>query len=325
MESGVKSAPLAAKTRGGANVPLPWPSSTLTVALSCCAVTRSSRPSPLKSPTATARGAPPTARSIRGRKEPSPLFSSRLRVPLWLFAVTRSREPLRSKSPAATERGVWPTLRIRGFGRNEPSPWPRRSCTAGPAGPAVFRATSGRRSPLKSPTATDPAMPVPRPPLRTAVVTAGWNEPLPFPSSTLRLLWAVVAETGPRLTTARSGLPSLLKSATVTAWGRTPTGKVTAGRKLGTVRSSNTSSVKVGRGADRDSGRDVFRKRCNQDRAMRGTLRERTTGRNAPRRGAGTRCSGGDAATRMPRGGTGRASGALGLAPDFSRQGEGGG
>ena len=146
----------------------------------------------------------------------------------WLFAVTRSRAPLRSKSPAATERGVWPTGRIRWFGWNEPSPLPSRTSTAGPAGPGVFRATSGRPSPLKSPTATDWALPLPAPLLRTLVVTAGRNEPLPFPSSTLTLLWE--AEDGPALTTARSGLPSLLKSATVTARGSTPTGKVTGGK-----------------------------------------------------------------------------------------------
>ena len=67
---------------------------------------------------------------------------------------------MRSKSPAATERGVWPTLRIWWFGWNEPSPLPSRTSTAGPAGPAVFRATSSRWSPLKSPTATDSALPV---------------------------------------------------------------------------------------------------------------------------------------------------------------------
>ena len=99
------------------------------------------------------------------------------------------------------------------------------------------------------------------------MVTAGWNEPLPLPSSTLRLLWEV--EDGPGLTTARSGLPSLLKSATVTARGWTPTGKVTGGRKLRTVRSSSASSVNVRRWADRDSGRDFFSKRCNLDSAMR--------------------------------------------------------
>src|SRR5262249_52945272 len=95
----------AAKPGGAANVPSPWPSSTLTLLLSCFATATSSRPSPLKSPTATARGNVPTARSVRGRKEPSPLLSSTLMVPL-LFAVTRSRAPLPSKSPAATERGV---------------------------------------------------------------------------------------------------------------------------------------------------------------------------------------------------------------------------
>ena len=35
----MKDWPLAAKTRGCVNVPSPWPSSTLTVLLSCCAVT----------------------------------------------------------------------------------------------------------------------------------------------------------------------------------------------------------------------------------------------------------------------------------------------
>src|SRR4051812_45641088 len=290
-DEGVKSWPLAAKTRGGANVPLPWPSRTLTVSLSCFAATTSSRPSSLKSPTATARGTPPTATSTRDRKEPSPLPSSRLRVP-WLFAVTRSRAPLRSKSPTAKEKGVWPTLRTSWFGWNEPSPLPSRTSTAGPAGPAVFRATSSRWSPLKSPTAADPAMPVPGPLFWTLVVTAGWNEPLPSPSSTLRLLWEV--ESCPVLTTARSDLPSLLKSATVTARGFTPTGNVTGGRKLRTVRSSSASSVNVRRRADRDSGRDFFRKVCNLDSAMRRTLRERKDRDERPHGGgAGTRGSGG--------------------------------
>src|SRR5215472_12999418 len=315
MDEGVKvmSWPLAVKTRGRANVPLPLPSSTLTVLLSCDATATSSLPSPLKSPTTTARGTPLTARSARGRKEPSPLPSSTLTVPL-LFAVTRSRAPLWSKSPAATERGIWPTGRIRWFGWNEPSPLPSSTSTAGFAGlPGVFRATSGRPSPLKSPTATDWALPLPAPPLRTAVVIAGWNEPLPLPSSTLTLLWEVEVENGPALTTKRSALPSWLKSATVTARGFTPTGRVTAGRKLvlRRLRSSNTSSVNVCRWADRDSGRDFFSKRYNQDSAMRWTLQERNHKDRRPHGGgAGTRCSGGDAAIGMPTGGTVRAGGA---------------
>src|SRR5262249_28513400 len=163
----------------------------------------------------------------------------------------------------------------------------------------VFRATSGRWSPLKSPTAADSALPVARPLLRTLVVIAGWNEPSPFPSSTLRLLWEVEVEDGPWLTTARSGLPSLLKSATVTARGWTPTGKVTGGAKLRTVRSSSASSVNLRCWADRDSGRDFFSKRCNLDSAMRQTLRERKTRDERPHgRGAGTRCYGGRAGTR---------------------------
>src|SRR5262245_11060529 len=256
MDEGVKSWPLAAKTRGTANVPSPRPSRTLTVSLSCFAAATSSRPSPLKSPTATARGAPPTVTSMRGRKEPPPLPSSTLTLP-WLFAVTRSRAPLPSKSPAATERGVGPTGRTRWFVWNEPSPLPSRTSTAGftPLA-ALVRATSVRPSPLKSPATTDrPAL------LPTAVVTAGWNEPLPLPSSTLTLPWEVEVEDDPVLRTAMSGLPSLLKSATVTARGATPTGNVTGGRKLRTVRSSNVSSVNLCRWADRDCGRDFFRKR----------------------------------------------------------------
>src|SRR5262249_19809910 len=154
----------------------------------------------------------------------------------------------------------------RWFGWNEPSPLPSRTSTAGFEGlPEVFRAMSGRPSPLKSPATTD----WPAPPLRTGVVTAGWNEPLSLPSSTLTLLWGGEVGNGPALTTARAALPSWLTSATVTARGSTPTGSVTGGRKAGTVRSSNASSVNVCRWADRDSGRDFFSQCCNQDSAMR--------------------------------------------------------
>src|SRR5207344_2699590 len=100
------------------------------------------------------------------------------------------RAPLWSKSPAATEKGVGPTGRIRWFGWNEPSPLLSRTSTAGPEGPVVFRARSVRPSRLKSPATTDRALPLPAPPLTTAVVTAGWNEPRPSPSSTLTL-WEV--------------------------------------------------------------------------------------------------------------------------------------
>src|SRR5262249_39334630 len=193
-----------------------------------------------------ARPPAPAVPSARGGKEPPPLPSSTLTVPL-PFAVTRSRVPLWSKSPAATALGIPPTGRIRWFDWNEPSPLPSITSTAGFAGlPEVLSARSVRPSPLKSPTATDWALPLPAPPLRTAVVPAGWNEPLPLPSSTLTLLWGVVEDCPPS-TTARSGLPSWLKSATVTARGPTPTGNVVGGRKLGTVRSSSVSIVNVRR------------------------------------------------------------------------------
>src|SRR5262249_57819898 len=120
-------------------------------------------------------------------------------------------------------------------------------------------------------TAGEWPLPCRAPPLRTAVVTAGWNEPLPLPSSTLTLLWE------PALTTARSGVPSWLKSATVTARGATPTGNVTGGRKVGTVRSSNASTRsrggpgrRVGLRPDRETARDhFFHSRLIQDSAMR--------------------------------------------------------
>src|SRR5262249_34428324 len=237
----------------------------LTVGVRACAGPRSRPPARLRPRTAAAGGAPPAVKSVRGGKEPPPFPSSTLTVPL-LFAVTRSRAPLPSKSPAATERGVWATGRIRWFGWNEPSPLPSKTSTAAPTGPAVVRETASRWSPWKSPTAAGALTAVAGPLFWTLVVTAGWNEPLPLPSSTLRLLWE--AEDGPELTTARSGLPSLLKSPTVTARGSTPTGNVTGGRKLRTVRSSSVSSVSLRRWADRDSGRDFFSKRCNLDSAM---------------------------------------------------------
>src|SRR5262249_19750655 len=133
--------------------------------------------------------------------------------------------------------------------------------------------------------------------------------------------WGV--EDRPRLRTARSALPSLLKSATVTVWGSTPTGGVTAGRTGRTVRSSNVSSVNVCSRADRDSAWRFFSKRCNQDRAMRRTFQERTHRDKRPHGGgAGTPCSGGGAAVGMQTGATVRAA-PLGRAPDFSPQGEG--
>src|SRR5262249_40757676 len=158
--------------------------------------------------------------------------------------------------------------RIWWFVWNEPSPLPSRTSTAGFAPlPARVRARSGRPSRLKSPATTDR----PAPPL-TAVVTAGWNGPLPVPSRTLTLLWE--GENDPAWTTARSGLPSRLKSATVTSRGLTPTGNVAGGRNAGTVRSSSASIVNVCGLGERGSGRDFFSKRRNQDRAMNSLQKE---------------------------------------------------
>ena len=162
---GPKLPSLAAKRWAGPNVPSPWPSSTLTALLAKSADTRSGRPSPLKSWTATAHGCEPTARSIRGRKEPSPLPSSRLTASLPLFAVTRSRAPLPSKSPTATAAGPWPTPMTRWSFWNEPSPLP--SSTSTTLFPECAMARSSRPSLLTSPTATALA------PGRRLVVTAG--------------------------------------------------------------------------------------------------------------------------------------------------------
>src|SRR5881396_2469031 len=72
------------------------------------AVAASGRPSPLKSPTATAIAAGVGARLIGGVKVPGPRPSSTLRVPSPQLAVNQSALPSPLKSPTPADAGVSP-------------------------------------------------------------------------------------------------------------------------------------------------------------------------------------------------------------------------
>src|SRR5689334_5872153 len=73
------------------------------------AVTRSGRPSPLKSPTATEEGYRPAEKLTAGWKVPLPLPSTMDTLLEPMFPVTRSGRPSPLKSPTATDSGVAPT------------------------------------------------------------------------------------------------------------------------------------------------------------------------------------------------------------------------
>ena len=78
------------------------------------ATARSSLPSPLKSPTATAKGPDPTAKLVAAPKLPVPVPS---RTPMLLdvkllFPTARSSLPSPLKSPSATERGFVPAAKL---------------------------------------------------------------------------------------------------------------------------------------------------------------------------------------------------------------------
>src|SRR5205085_2109509 len=128
-----------------------------------------------------------------------------------MFAVERSGLPSRLKSPTATEMGKLPTAtgELEGC-ENPPLPFPSRIVTVLALKFAVAR--SGVPSRLKSPTATDLGLlPVP-----TGEPQACEKPPAPSPSKIVTLLELM-------LETARSRLPSLLKSPTAVEEGLIPT------------------------------------------------------------------------------------------------------
>src|SRR5262249_27969108 len=70
----------------------------------------------------------------------------------------------------------------------------------------------------------------------TGTSGAAAKPPRPLPRRILTLLL-------PELATAKSSLPSPLKSPTATDWGKEPTGKGPTGVKLGTIRASSASTL----------------------------------------------------------------------------------
>ncbi len=116
------------------------------------AVTTSSLPSPLTSPTATDHGAVPVAKSVLAPKPPVPLPSSTLTVLSLTFDVARSSLPSPLTSPTATWYGLAPVAKSV-LAPKPPVPLPSSTLTVLAPWFAVTR--SSLPSPLKSPTATD--------------------------------------------------------------------------------------------------------------------------------------------------------------------------
>src|SRR5262245_27018383 len=137
-------------------------SSTDTVALPMLATSRSGRPSPLTSPTATEKGLVPVAKVCWGAKDGvvapgAVVFSSTDTVALRLLATRRSGRPSPLTSPTATELGMLPVAKVC-WGAKEGGVAPGAVVVSSPDTVALtLLATrrSGRPSPLTSPTATE--------------------------------------------------------------------------------------------------------------------------------------------------------------------------
>src|ERR1017187_780692 len=175
---------------GGRNVPSPFPSSTVSVLLSAFPTTRSTNPSPLKSPVTAQMGWPPVGTLSFWVKDPSPtprkMLTALIAVPANVELVTaRSGMPSPLKSPVATKVGAGFSEIGSDFAVNVPSPLPIRIATdpcvvgtsrigstnhgggGGPTGgggggtaatlypPKFATAISGLPSPLKSATAIE--------------------------------------------------------------------------------------------------------------------------------------------------------------------------
>ncbi len=215
VATGVGRLPTATGNPGaGANPPLPSPSNILTLLLLVFVTARSAMPSPLKSPTARPPGPLPTATGDAGAGANPPLPSPNRMLTLSLaeFATARSAMPSPLKSALATPEGIKPTaIGDPAAGANPPLPSPNRMLTL--LLPAFVTARSTMPSPLKSPVAIPPG-PVPT---ANGDPGAGANPPLPSPSRILTLSLIEFA-------TARSAMPSPLKSALVTTPGPIPAG-----------------------------------------------------------------------------------------------------
>src|SRR5712692_6322521 len=250
------------KCRAGSNVPSPLLRSTDTLLTELkLAVARSGLPSPLKSPTTTTVGEN-TANSDATGKVPSPLPSSTETLsPTLLTTISATASPFTSVT--TSQRGLSATRKLAA-GPNVPSPWPRSTFTV-----SVLKSdttTSGTPSPLRSPRATPLAcwvtlnncggwkVPSPLPrrmdtPDRTATAKSGTPSPLRSPTAIelengfapmskflggpkLPSPWprkTVATKEPPKLATARSSLPSPLKSPKATPYTAGFTSNVCAG------------------------------------------------------------------------------------------------
>src|SRR5207253_961977 len=148
---------------------------------------------------------------------PPPLPNSTDTPPLagYLPVTATARSILLSplKSPIATDAGFVPAAKLTAAWK-VPSPFPNSTETTSENMWATAR--SGLSSPLKSPTATKEGAD-PTPELTGDKV----NEPSPAPNNTVTLPSPPLGELL-ELTTARSGLPSLLKSLAATGTGAHP-------------------------------------------------------------------------------------------------------
>src|SRR5580704_14834255 len=94
----------------GVKPPFPFPRRTVTLQSALLAMTRSSKPSPLKSPTATVTGVEPTVNGQPGAlvNPPAPLPSSTCTSVLDQSVIATSGMPSPLKSPTAAESGHTP-------------------------------------------------------------------------------------------------------------------------------------------------------------------------------------------------------------------------
>ena len=139
---------------GAPKLPPAPPSSTETLLEPWSATARSGSLSPLKSPTATAKGVSPAGKSVGAPKLPPVLPSSTETLPVKMLATARSGSWSPLKSPAATEKGKVksPVGKLVAAPKVPPAP---PSSTETLSENWLATARSGSLSPSKSPTATE--------------------------------------------------------------------------------------------------------------------------------------------------------------------------
>ncbi|HZH61490.1 MAG TPA: hypothetical protein VEY70_18365 [Metabacillus sp.] len=125
------------------------------------------------------------------------------------FAIARSNLPSPLKSADTIDTGPPPLEKVPA-GENPPVPFPKKTATV--SDPRFVTARSGIPSQLISRTVTSLGL---VPPLEKGLPDAEANPPAPFPKKT-------EIEFENSLATARSGIPSPLKSAAVMDWGWDP-------------------------------------------------------------------------------------------------------